>query len=65
MQFGVRADSVFQNIQLEKVTPSFSTWLRTSDLTHIHRGMGFIFLLTMKEFELIPQRAHKAVLEQC
>lgn len=50
MQFGVVAHSVFQNIQLEKVTPSLPTWLRTSDLTYIHRGAGSALLLTIKEF---------------
>lgn len=64
MQLGVGAHSVSRNIQLEKVTPGLSTWLWTSDLTHSHRGMGFIFLLAVKEFELIPWRAHKAVWEQ-
>lgn len=53
VQLEVGAQSVFLNAQLEELTPGLSTWLRSRDLTHNHRGMGFIPLLTTKEFELI------------
>lgn len=53
LQSEARAHSVFLNSQLEEVTTGLSTWLRTRDLTHIHKGMGFISFLTTKEFELI------------
>lgn len=39
----VGAHSIFLQAQLEEVTPGLSTWLRTRDLTHIYRGMGFNF----------------------
>lgn len=53
VQLEVGAHSGFLIAQLEDVTPGLSTWLRTRDLAHIHRRIGFTPLLTTKVFELI------------